>query len=143
MSKGAGILGVVTDAVKAFYHLPLTSKRRWSAREWAQSRKGWVFLPSTEDTQPAIQGLQGVWLDCLVRWLMTSEIGSGQVWIMADELPALGLSAADRKARNARTQARTRRGDGLPECIAAPIDLWARRSHDPDELADHQSDSPL
>ena len=88
--QGAGILGVVTDAVKGFYHLPLAAKRRWSAREWAQSRKGWIFLPSTEDTQPAIQGLQGVWLDCLVRWLMSAEIGSGQVWIMADELPALG-----------------------------------------------------
>jgi hypothetical protein len=90
--QGAGILGVVTDAVKGFYHLPLPSQteRSWSAREWAQSREGWVFLPSTEDTQAAIQSLQGVWLDCLVRWLMSAEIGSGQVWIMADELPALG-----------------------------------------------------
>jgi hypothetical protein len=90
--QGAGILGVVTDAVKGFYHLPLPSQtnHRWCAREWAQSREGWVFLPSTEDTQAAIQSLQGVWLDCLVRWLMSAEIGSGRIWIMADELPALG-----------------------------------------------------
>jgi type IV secretory pathway TraG/TraD family ATPase VirD4 len=31
-----------------------------------------------------------VWLDSLVRWLMSAEFGSDQVWIMADELPALG-----------------------------------------------------
>jgi hypothetical protein len=50
---------------------------------------GWVFLSSTEDARAAIQRLQGVWLDSLVRWLMSAAIGSDQVWIMADELPAM------------------------------------------------------
>ncbi len=47
-----------------------------------------MFLSSTEDARAAIQKLQGVWLDSLVRWLMSAEIGSHQVWIMADELSA-------------------------------------------------------
>jgi type IV secretory pathway TraG/TraD family ATPase VirD4 len=89
--QGSGILATAANAVKPFHHLPLQSQtsRSWSAREWAQTREGWVFLSSTEDARAAIQNLQGVWLDSLVRWLMSAEIGSEQVWIMADEFPAL------------------------------------------------------
>ena len=34
--------------------------------------------------------MQGLWLDTLIRWLMSAEIGSGQTWVMADELASLG-----------------------------------------------------
>jgi energy-coupling factor transporter ATP-binding protein EcfA2 len=90
--QGTGIISVAANATKAFYHLPRREQtnRIWSARQWAASREGWVFLPSTEDARAAIQSLQGVWLDSLVRWLMSAEIGSEQVWIFADELPAMG-----------------------------------------------------
>ena len=90
--QGSGILATVANAVKCFHHLTQETEAslKWSAREWAQTRQGWIFLSSTEDARAAIQTLQGVWLDSLVRWLMSAEIGSDQVWIMADELPALG-----------------------------------------------------
>jgi hypothetical protein len=90
--QGSGILATAANAVKPFHHLPQRNQttRIWSARGWAKQHEGWVFLPSTEDARAAIQRLQGVWLDSLVRWLMTAEIGSDQVWIMADELPAMG-----------------------------------------------------
>jgi len=89
--QGSGILATAANAVKPFYHLPQLDQasRIWSARSWAETRRGWVFLSSTEDARAAIQRLQGVWLDSLVRWLMSAEIGSDQVWIMADELPAM------------------------------------------------------
>ncbi|HEX4209818.1 MAG TPA: type IV secretion system DNA-binding domain-containing protein, partial [Candidatus Binataceae bacterium] len=89
--QGSGIIATAANAVKPFAHLPerKQTSRAWSAREWASSREGWVFLSSREDARAAIQRLQGVWLDSLVRWLMSAEIGSGQVWIMADELPAM------------------------------------------------------
>jgi len=89
--QGAGILATAANAVKPFHHLPAAGQtaRPWSAREWAQTRKGWVFLCSTEDARAAIQKLQGVWLDSLVRWLMSADIGSDQVWIIADELASL------------------------------------------------------
>jgi type IV secretory pathway TraG/TraD family ATPase VirD4 len=89
--QGSGILATAANAVKPFHHLPKREQasRVWSARQWAQSREGWVFLPSTEDARAAIQRLQGVWLDSLVRWLMSCDIGSDQVWVMADELPAM------------------------------------------------------
>jgi type IV secretory pathway TraG/TraD family ATPase VirD4 len=89
--QGSGILATAANAVKPFYYLPARAEtsRTWSAREWAATRRGWVFLSSREDARAAIQRLQGVWLDSLVRWLMSAAIGSSQVWIMADELPAM------------------------------------------------------
>ncbi|MBV8362765.1 MAG: type IV secretion system DNA-binding domain-containing protein [Deltaproteobacteria bacterium] len=90
--QGSGILGTAANALKTFAHLPKHDQtgRTWSAREWAQNRQGWVFLPSREDLHDSIQMLQGLWLDSLVRWLMSAEIGSQQTWIIADELASLG-----------------------------------------------------
>jgi energy-coupling factor transporter ATP-binding protein EcfA2 len=93
--QGTGIISVAANATKAFYHLPRREEtnRVWSARQWAQDRRGWIFLSSTEDARAAIQSLQGVWLDALTRWLMASDIGSEQVGIFADELPAMGYQS--------------------------------------------------
>jgi hypothetical protein len=90
--QGSGILGTAANAIKTFAHLPKRDEtdRTWSARQWAEHRRGWVFLPSREDLRDSIQVLQGLWLDCLVRWLMSAAIGSGQTWVMADELASLG-----------------------------------------------------
>jgi len=88
----SGILGTAGNAIKTFVHLPQRNdtNRTWSARQWSQSRKGWVFLPSQEDIRAAIELLQGLWLDVLVRWLMSARIDSSQVWVIADELASLG-----------------------------------------------------
>ena len=90
--QGVGILSVTRNAIKPFRYLPRRNEtiRCWSAREWSQTHKGWIFLPSTEDARAAIQRQQGVWLDCLVRWLMSCDRPSDRVWIVADELPAMG-----------------------------------------------------
>jgi type IV secretory pathway TraG/TraD family ATPase VirD4 len=50
-----------------------------------------LFLTSTEDSRAAALPLQNVWLDCLVRHLLTTDLDkqSGQVWIVIDELGAL------------------------------------------------------
>jgi Type IV secretion-system coupling protein DNA-binding domain len=95
---GHNIIGTALTAVGPFEHLPHSNEasRQWSAREWVQSRKGWIFLTSTAAAQAAIQPMQAIWLDCLVRWLMDAEISNDpkdQVWIVADELPALEYQA--------------------------------------------------
>jgi type IV secretory pathway TraG/TraD family ATPase VirD4 len=95
---GHNIIGTALTAVSPFEHLPHSNEasRQWSAREWAHSRKGWIFLTSTAAAQAAIQPMQAIWLDCLVRWLMDAEISNepkDQVWIVADELPALEYQA--------------------------------------------------
>jgi hypothetical protein len=90
--QGTGIISVAANATKGFYHLPRREEtnRVWSSRQWAEKRQGWIFLPSTEDARAAIQSLQAVWLDALVRWLMAADIGGEQIWIFVDELPAMG-----------------------------------------------------
>jgi type IV secretory pathway TraG/TraD family ATPase VirD4 len=89
---GQAIISVANTALEGFAHLPRRdqAQRTWSAREWAHNRKGWIFLPATEDARAAIESLQGVWLDSLVRWLLAGQIGSNQVFLYCDELPAMG-----------------------------------------------------
>jgi type IV secretory pathway TraG/TraD family ATPase VirD4 len=91
--QGAGIVAMVTNATNPFRYLPREEsvRARWSAVEWAKSRRGWLFLTSTEDSRAAALPLQNVWLDCLVRHLLTTDLDkqSGQVWIVIDELGAL------------------------------------------------------
>jgi len=91
--QGAGIVATAFNATKAFHHLPPPSERQWSALEWAESRRGWLFLSSTEDSRDAASPLQSVWLDCLVRRLMAAQESREQIWIIADELPVLRRQA--------------------------------------------------
>src|SRR5262249_19305349 len=76
--QGAGILGTAANALKTFVHLPKADEALgiWNAREYALNRQGWIFLPSQEDIREAIQTLQGLWLDCLIRWPMSDNITS-------------------------------------------------------------------
>ena len=91
--QGAGILGTAANTLKTFVHLPKPNEALgiWSAREYAQKRQGWIFLPSVEDIREAIQTVQGLWLDCLIRWLMSGNITNDrQTYIIADEFASLG-----------------------------------------------------
>jgi hypothetical protein len=91
--QGAGILGTAANALKTFVHLPKPDETRriWSAHEYSQKRQGWIFLPSNEDIREAIQTVQGLWLDCLIRWLMSGDITADrQTFIIADEFASLG-----------------------------------------------------
>jgi type IV secretory pathway TraG/TraD family ATPase VirD4 len=91
--QGAGIVAMATNATNPFRYLPPeeSGRDKWSAVEWAKTRRGWLFLTSTEDSRAAALPLQNVWLDCLVRHLLTTDLDrhNGQVWIVIDELGAL------------------------------------------------------
>jgi hypothetical protein len=91
--QGAGIVATAFNATSSFRHLPVESEHLWSALEWADSRRGWLFLSSTEDSREAALPLQSIWLDCIVRRLMAAEEQRSQVWIIADELPVLKRQA--------------------------------------------------
>jgi Type IV secretion-system coupling protein DNA-binding domain len=91
--QGAGILGTAANTLKTFVHLPKADEAlgTWSAREYTQKQQGWIFLPSQEDIREAIQTLQGLWLDCLIRFLMSDNItNERQTFIIADEFASLG-----------------------------------------------------
>ena len=91
--QGAGIVAMVTNTTNPFRYLPPEERSRpiWSAAEWTKKRRGWLFLTSTEDSRAAALPLQNVWLDCLVRQLLATNLGATneQVWIVIDELGAL------------------------------------------------------
>jgi len=87
--QGAGIVATAFNATNPFRYLTGNAEQSWSAFEWAQSRAGWLFLTSTEDSREAALPLQSIWLDCIVRRLMAEQERRGPVWIIADELPVL------------------------------------------------------
>jgi type IV secretory pathway TraG/TraD family ATPase VirD4 len=90
---GTGIIGVTDSAIEGFGYMPRRdqTERRWSAREWAADPRGWIFLTSDSTIKDAVQALQGIWLDCLVRWLMArSSFKAQHVWLFMDECPAMG-----------------------------------------------------
>ncbi|HUA36529.1 MAG TPA: type IV secretion system DNA-binding domain-containing protein [Candidatus Binataceae bacterium] len=91
--QGAGIVAMATNATNPLSYLPpeLPNHANWSAVEWAKNRRGWLFMTSTEDSRAAALPLQNVWLDCLVRQLLTTDLSAttNQVWIIIDELGAL------------------------------------------------------
>jgi type IV secretory pathway TraG/TraD family ATPase VirD4 len=89
---GTGIIGVTDAAIEGFGYMPRRNQtnRVWSARQWAREPRGWIFLTSDPTTKDAVQALQGIWLDCLVRWLMDRRYNAPHVWIFAEECPAMG-----------------------------------------------------
>jgi len=89
----AGILGSLNEAGKPLRMMPShpEGRRSWTVREWARSRKGWIFITSTPDTIDALRPMQGLWLDMLILKLQYAETGHNEsrVWMVLDELASL------------------------------------------------------
>lgn len=85
-------LNMVADALKL---LPSEreAEKRWIARDWSKSRKGWLFLTSTPETRERLLPLTSLWLDTLVLRLMKKDENSAskvpKVWFLLDELATL------------------------------------------------------
>ncbi|MBV9082697.1 MAG: type IV secretion system DNA-binding domain-containing protein [Acidobacteriaceae bacterium] len=92
-SQRAGIISTLTAPVFALRQVPEPEGERttWSAREWTKTRKGWVFLTSTQDTRAALRPLQSLWIDSLIlRLLSMGEVKElPRVRMILDELPTL------------------------------------------------------
>ena len=59
--------------------------RRWTAREWARQRRGWIFLTSTPETREALKPIISLWLDLLIlRLLHEPGKGARRVWFLLD-----------------------------------------------------------
>jgi len=98
-------VATAANAINPLRYLTDRNEARWSAREWSQ-RRGWLFLTSRDDLASTTMPLLSVWLDCIVRRLLTRPQGhSRRVWIVVDELAALRRQAQARKpARAGRTR---------------------------------------
>jgi hypothetical protein len=107
----SGVLSGLERVSNAFGLLPPESSngRRWTATEWAQERKGWLFLTSTPETRERLRPLLSLWLDFLVLRL-TAQTGYEQrpAWVILDELasldvlPTLPLALAESRKSNTR-----------------------------------------
>jgi energy-coupling factor transporter ATP-binding protein EcfA2 len=107
----SGVLSGLERVSNAFGLLPPESSngRRWTATEWVQQRKGWLFLTSTPETRERLRPLLSLWLDFLVlRLTAQTEYGQQPVWVILDELasldvlPTLPLALAESRKSNTR-----------------------------------------
>ena len=82
-------LGLIADSLRM---LPKkeTAHTRWSATEWADDRKGWIFITSKPSEREALRPLHSLWIDLLVlRLLNEPKEGQHPVWFVLDELASL------------------------------------------------------
>jgi len=82
-------LGLVADSLRL---LPKRddSNGVWTATEWAEKRKGWIFLTSLPAEREALRPLQSLWIDWLVLRLLNERVeGQKRVWFLIDELASL------------------------------------------------------
>ena len=82
-------LGLIADSLRM---LPKkeTAHSRWSATEWAEDRKGWIFLTSKPSEREALRPLHSLWIDLLVlRLLNEPKESQHPVWFVLDELASL------------------------------------------------------
>ncbi len=82
-------LGLIADSLR---FLPKRDKdaRHWSATEWAEERKGWIFLTSKPSEREALRPLHSLWIDLLVlRLLNEPKENQHPVWFVLDELASL------------------------------------------------------
>jgi type IV secretory pathway TraG/TraD family ATPase VirD4 len=88
----AGIIGTANIAGPALRLLPEQgSKKPFSTKEWAQTRRGWIFVTNTQETRLALRPLQSMWLDLLIARLLSmgEQPKLPNVWMILDELAAL------------------------------------------------------
>jgi len=84
-----GSLGLVADSLRL---LPKRSEANgvWTATEWAEKRRGWIFLTSLPAEREALRPLQSLWIDWLVLRLLNEPTeAQKRVWFVIDELASL------------------------------------------------------
>jgi type IV secretory pathway TraG/TraD family ATPase VirD4 len=86
-----GSLGLMADSLRLLKTKEQSSGQEWSATEWAEDRKGWIFLTGTKEShQNALRPLQSFWIDLLIlRLLAEPRPDQRRAWFVLDELATL------------------------------------------------------
>jgi len=82
-------LGLIADSLRM---LPRKDKteHHWNATQWAETRKGWIFLTSKPSERESLRPLHSLWIDLLVLRLLNEPRESQHpVWFVLDELASL------------------------------------------------------
>ena len=90
----AGVLGVLSDLGETLRLLPdlASCDSQISLTEWSANRKGWIFITSTIDSREALRPLQAVFINILMKRLMSVSPEWGQehpCWLIVDEVHSL------------------------------------------------------
>ena len=89
----AGILGTLNHAGMPLRMMPshLEGRPKFTVRDWARRRQGWIFVTSTPDTIDALRPLQGLWLDMLILKLQGQGAApdAHRCWLVLDEVQEL------------------------------------------------------
>jgi hypothetical protein len=82
-------LGLIADSLRMLPEKEM-ARSHWSATEWAEHRKGWIFLTSKPSEREALRPLHSLWIDLLVlRLLNEPKETQHPVWFVLDELASL------------------------------------------------------
>jgi hypothetical protein len=82
-------LGLIADSLRMLPRKE-TAHSTWSATEWAEHRKGWIFITSKPSEREALRPLHSLWIDLLVlRLLNEPKQSQHPVWFVLDELASL------------------------------------------------------
>ena len=88
----SGVLGSLSLVADSFRLLPrkTEAKSEWTAREWSEKRRGWIFITSQPAEREALRPLHSLWIDMLVlRLLSAPKPDQHPVWFVLDELASL------------------------------------------------------
>jgi type IV secretory pathway TraG/TraD family ATPase VirD4 len=83
-------LGLVADSLRMLPTKEQARRQTWSATEWSEERKGWIFITSSATEREALRPLHSLWIDLLVmRLLSAPNPNQNPVWFVLDELASL------------------------------------------------------
>jgi type IV secretion system coupling TraD/TrwB family protein len=87
-----GVLGSLNMSADSFRLLPKPDETTsaWTATNWAETRRGWIFITSRPTMREALRPLISLWIDTLVLRLLNEPMSDQKpVWFVIDELASL------------------------------------------------------
>jgi type IV secretory pathway TraG/TraD family ATPase VirD4 len=143
-----GVLGSLNMSADSFRLLPKPDETSsvWTATNWAETRRGWIFITSRPTMREALRPLISLWIDTLVLRLLNEPIPDQKpVWFVIDELASLQrlpqLHTAiteNRKSQNpvilgfqGRSQMQARYGEDAEAMLSQPATKIFLRTTEP------------
>lgn len=152
----AAITSTLAQVAFAMRQIPGKDEQRkvWTVRDWCDERKGWIFFTNTQDTRTALRPLQSLWIDMLIRRILSQgpRPDLRPIRLILDELPTLQmlpqLQAAMTESRKTglsivigfqgRSQIKALYGEESETIFSAPFTKILLRTSEP-EAADWSS----
>jgi type IV secretion system coupling TraD/TrwB family protein len=143
-----GVLGSLNMSADSFRLLPKPDETSsaWTATNWAETRRGWIFITSRPTMREALRPLISLWIDTLVLRLLNEPMRDQKpVWFVIDELASLQrlpqLQTAiteNRKSQNpvilgfqGRSQMQARYGEDAEAMLSQPATKIFLRTTEP------------